>query len=253
MFNAILGKKIKMDQAYVGETRVPVTRVLAGPCVVSHVKSEDKDGYWAVQMGFGERRLKNVTKPVQGHLKGAIKENKAPFFVREVRQEARPEVAVGDTIALSDVLRKGDTVSVTSKSKGKGFAGVVRRWKFAGGPKTHGQSNRQRSPGSIGQGTTPGRVRKGKKMGGRMGFDTVTIKNLRVIDIDKDKSELVLSGSIPGHMGTLLIIKRLAHGSVDELEEKAPEVVAQVEEEEGTEPKAAPESAKEPKAEEVRE
>ena len=236
MFNAILGKKIKMDQAYVGETRIPVTRIQAGPCVVSHIKNMDKDGYWAVQVGFGKRNLKNVTKPVKGHFKGAIQENKAPFFVREIKQEEKPDIAVGDIIQLSDILKKGDTVSVTGKSKGKGFAGVVKRWKFAGGPKTHGQSDRERAPGSIGQGTTPGRVRKGKKMAGRMGFDTVTVKNLRVIDVDNDKSELTLSGAVPGHSGTLLVIKRLAHGSVAELEEKAPEVIEQKEAEEESKP-----------------
>ena len=175
MINTILGSKEKMGATFIEGTRVPITYMKAGPCVVTQIKNEAKDGYWAVQIGFGERKIKNVTKPVQGHLKAA---NSAARFLREVRVEKEPNLKVGDKITVSDIFSVGDAVSIAGTSKGKGFAGVVKRWGFSGGPKTHGQSDRQRAPGSIGQGTTPGRVHKGKKMAGRMGTDKVTIKNL---------------------------------------------------------------------------
>jgi len=230
MLNTILGKKMNMSQVFIGETRVPVTKVVAGPCVVTHVKNQDRDGYWAVQIGYGERKLKNTSKALQGHLKGVTKEKVTPRFLREVRVNETPKEKVGDELNVSDVFKKGDIVSVTAKSKGKGFAGVVKRWGFAGGPKTHGQSDRWRAPGSIGQGTTPGRVWKGKKMAGRMGYDTITINGLTVVDLDPKNNELVLSGSIPGPTGGLLSIRRVAHGDISELEESAPEVEKQVEE-----------------------
>jgi large subunit ribosomal protein L3 len=222
MLNTILGTKKRMSQTFVEGTRVPVTYVKAGPCTVTHIKKIDMDGYWAVQLGFGEKRIKNVTKPLQGHLKGAIKDKKAPRFLREVRLKDEPKLEVGDQVKVSNIFKKGDVVSVTGVSKGKGFAGVVKRWGFKGGPRTHGQSDRLRAPGSIGQGTTPGRVHKGKKMAGRMGGDTVTIKNLIVVDVDEKKSLLTLSGPIPGVPGSLLIIKKLASGKLDELIQEAP-------------------------------
>jgi large subunit ribosomal protein L3 len=237
MLKTILGSKGKMGQTFVQETRVPVTVVEAGPCVVTQIKKEETDGYWAVQIGFGEKTIKNLSRPLQGHLKGAIKDKKAPRFLREVRLEKEPEVKMGDVIKVADVLKVGDFVAVTGKSKGKGFAGVVKRWGFAGGPKTHGQSDRLRAPGSIGQGTDPGRVHKGKKMPGRMGFETVTVKNLQVVEIDPDKNQIKLSGPVPGVPGGLLIIKKLASGKISDLiEEVTQEVVQQEvpeEEEEG--------------------
>src|SRR3970040_834853 len=126
-------------------------------------------------------------------MRGVIRENKAPRFLREIRVDASPDFKVGDVITLSDIFKKGDEIAVTGTSKGKGFAGVVKRWKCAGGPRTHGQSDRLRAPGSIGQGTTPGRVYKGKKMAGRMGQDTVTIKNLVVVDVEPEQGILSLS------------------------------------------------------------
>jgi len=224
-----------MSQTFVEDTRVPVTLIKAGPCIVTQIKKLDPDGYWAVQIGFGQRKIKNVTKPLLGHLKGALQENKAPRFLREVRLEKEPEFKVGDTIRVSEIFKRGDVVSVSGTSKGKGFAGVVKRYHFAGGPKTHGQSDRQRAPGSIGQGTTPGRVLKGKKMAGRMGHEKVTIKNLIVVDIDSEKNELLVSGTVPGPITGLLTIKKLKSGSLEELVEETPQVeIQQVEEE--TEP-----------------
>ncbi|KKS81007.1 MAG: 50S ribosomal protein L3 [Candidatus Woesebacteria bacterium GW2011_GWC1_43_10b] len=184
--------------------------VKAGPCVVTYIKNEDKDGYWALQLGFGKKKIKNVTKPLQGHLKGAIneKEKTAPRFLREVRLDKEPELKVGDVVKVSDIFKVGDTVQVTGMSKGKGFAGAVKRWKFAGGPKTHGQSDRHRAPGAIGQGTTPGRVFKGKRMAGRMGFDKITVKNLKVIGIEPEKSEILISGPVPGTPSRVLMITK---------------------------------------------
>jgi len=209
---------------------VPVTRITVGPCVVTQIKKDEKDGYWAVQLGFGSKKLKNLNKPLQGHLKSVIKDQKAPRYLREVKITKEPEYKVGDTILVSDIFKKGDVVSVTGVSKGKGFAGVVKRWHFAGGPKTHGQSDRQRAPGSIGQGTTPGRVLKGKHMAGRMGGDTVTVKNLHVVGIDQEKGEILLSGPIPGRSKGLVIVKRLHAGKLSELIEETPQVVVQQEE-----------------------
>lgn len=233
---AILGQKKNMGQTFVGGTRIPVTYIQAGPCVVTQIKNNKKDGYWSVQIGFGTKRTKTLTKPLKGHLKAAYKDKKeAARFLREVRLEEKPDFAVGDVIKITDVIKKGDVVAVTGVSKGKGFAGVVKRWDFRGGPRTHGQSDRLRAPGSIGQGTDPGRVRKGKKMAGRMGTQTTTIKNLIVTDVDEKKNEITVSGPVPGHKGTLLYIQKLASGKLDELVEEAPEIQEQKvpEEEEG--------------------
>jgi large subunit ribosomal protein L3 len=229
MMKAILGSKQEMNQAFVAGTRVPVTVVKAGPCVVTQVKSEEKDGYWAVQIGFGEKKDTKLTKPMKGHLKGAIKDKKAPRFLAEVSFDKEPDLKVGDVVKVSDVFKKGDIIQVTGISKGKGFAGVMKRWGFKGGPRTHGQSDRQRAPGSIGQGTDPGRVWKGKKMAGRMGRDTKTIKNLMVISIDEEKGEIEISGPVPGAKGSTLFIKKIRSGKLSELEVEKPDVKMQQE------------------------
>jgi large subunit ribosomal protein L3 len=230
MLNTILASKQKMSQTFIGDTRVLVTFVKAGPCIVTHIKKIHKDGYWAIQLGFGEKKIKNVTKPLKGHLKGAIKDKKAPRFLREVHLDNQPDLKVGDQIKVSDIFKKGDVVSVTGTSKGKGFAGVIKRWGFSMGPRTHGQSDRLRAPGSIGA-TTPGRVWKGKKMAGRMGGKVTTVKNLIVVDVNDEKGELALSGTVPGVYGGLLIITKLASGKLTKLIQEAPEVKKQVEKE----------------------
>ncbi len=201
-----------MSQTYVNGVRFPVTIVAAGPCVVTQVKEEGKDGYWAVQVGFGEKKLKNITKPMKGHLKTVINEGatNAPRFLREIKLKEKPEIKVGDVLNASDVLKEGDKISVTGISKGKGFAGGVKRWHFSGGPKTHGQSDRQRAPGSIGQGTTPGRVYKGKHMAGRMGSERIKVKGLKIISVNPEKNEIEISGPIPGRAGSLVVIQRIA-------------------------------------------
>lgn len=207
-----------MSQTFVQGYRVPVTKVLAGPCVVTQIRKMENDGYWAVQIGFGSRRIKNISKALQGHLKGAIKENKAPRFLAEVRLTEEPKLNVGDEIKTSDIFRVGDVVSVVGISKGKGFAGAVKRHHFAGGPRTHGQSDRERAPGSIGQGTTPGRVYKGKRMAGRMGSERVTVKNLHIISINPETGELFVSGALPGPRGSLVRVQKLSSGSLEDLE-----------------------------------
>jgi len=237
-----------MSQTFVEGFRIPTTKILAGPCVVTQVKTQKKDGYWAVQLGFGTRKAKNTSKPLQGHLKKnrSVSGNgkNYPRYLREVRLDKELEVKVGDLIKASDLFKVGDIISVTGVSKGKGFAGVVKRWHFAGGPKTHGQSDRQRAPGSIGGTTTPGRVYKGKKMAGRMGGDTVTVKNLHIISINPEESELIVLGPVPGRDGSLVIVKKISSGSLADLErehETAPKVeqieeVKQVEKETAKQP-----------------
>jgi len=232
MLNTLLGTKGQMEQAFIKGDRIPVTKILAGPCVVTQIKSEEKDGYWAVQLGFGEKRIKNTTKPLQGHLKGATKGKMAPRFLREVRLSKKPEFKVGDRVEISDVFSVGDKVAVTGVSKGKGFAGVVKRWGFKGGPRTHGQSDRPRSGGSIGQGTTPGRVWKGKKMPGRMGNLRRTIGGLQVTSIDSETGAIFVSGPVPGAYGSLLVIKKLASGKLDELVKETQKRVVEGKEEE---------------------
>jgi large subunit ribosomal protein L3 len=225
MINSILAEKMKMGQTFIEGRRVPVTKVLAGPCVVTQIKKETTDGYWAVQLGFGEKRIKNVTKALQGHLKSFIKDNKAPRYLAEVRLEKEPEMKVGDTIKASDIFRVGDIIRVSGVSKGKGFAGVVKRWHFAGGPRTHGQSDRERAPGSIGQTTTPGRVFKGKRMGGRMGSEKVTVKNLQVVSINPETNEIEISGPIPGITGGLLLINKIKEGKLEGIQEVQAQIV----------------------------
>ncbi len=206
--NTILGTKKGMTQVFEDGVRIPVTRVVAGPCVVTQIKTTDRDGYTAIQLGFGTKKLSSVTKPIKGHLKGAIKKSKkAPRFLAEVELEEVDDLKVGDEISLMDIFVKGNTITVTGTSKGKGFAGVVKRYNFSGLPATHGHSG-LRIPGSIGQGTTPGRVWKGKKMPGRMGGDTITVLGLTIVAIDSEKGEILISGSVPGSLGSLLVIKR---------------------------------------------
>lgn len=231
MIDTILGSKTKMGQAFVEGRRIPTTKVMAGPCVVTQVKKMEKDGYWAVQLGFGSKKIKNITKPLQGHLKSFIKENKAPQYLREIKFKEEPKkltgetTKVGDKITVSDIFNVGDVINVIGISKGKGFAGVVKRWHFAGGPRTHGQSDRERAPGSIGQGTTPGRVYKGKHMAGRMGSDRITIKNLQIVSLSPEKNEIEISGPVPGTRSGLLIIRRVSAGKLEGISEIKPQIV----------------------------
>jgi len=215
MLNTILGTKIRQTQTFTSEgERLPVTEVQAGPCFVVQVKTEDKDGYNAIQLGFGIKKEKKFTKPVLGHLKKADKPGLKirPRFLREIKMLGEASFKVGDEIKAGEFFKPGDIVGVTGVSKGKGFTGVVKRWGFAGGPRTHGQSDRERAPGSIGATTTPGRVLKGKKMAGRHGGARVTVKNLKIMEVDSEKNILKVMGLVPGAKGGLLIIKKLKNG-----------------------------------------
>ena len=198
----ILGIKKGMTQVFDESGRVyPVTIVQAGPVVVTQIRTEEKDGYNAIQVGFGEKSEKNIKKPQKGQFKDVG--NFA--FVREFRVEDPSQFKVGDKIDVS-VFEEGENVEVTGTSKGKGFQGVVKRWNFAGGPKSHGQKHNLRSPGSIGaQG--PQRVFKGKKMPGRTGGKTVTVKNLKLVQIDKEDGLLLIHGAVPGPRGSLVEVK----------------------------------------------
>jgi len=229
MLDTSLATKQKMSQTFVEGTRVPVTWIKVGPCLVTHIKTMDKDGYCALQLGIGEKKIKKVNKPIRGHLRGALgKEAKfTPRFLREVKLDSEPDLKVGDVVKLEDVFKVGDSVTVTGISKGKGFAGVIKRWHFGGGPRTHGQSDRQRSPGSIGFGTTPGRVYKGKHMAGRMGQERVTIKNLIVTEVLPEEGLMAVSGPVPGSLGSLLLVRKTASGKLKELVEEAPEIQVQ--------------------------
>lgn len=215
MITGILGRKIKQSQQYTENgVRIPVTLVEAGPCTVLQIKTIEKDGYSAVQLGFGTKREKNLSKPALGHFKKAGVQTSLPRFLRELRlnEEALTTdgeaLKLGTVIAAGDVLQPGDTIRVTGISKGKGFAGVVKRHGFSGGPRTHGQSDRERAPGSVGQGTTPGRVYKGKRMAGRSGTDQVTVRNLKVVTIDSEKNIIAIKGVIPGHTNSMVIISK---------------------------------------------
>lgn len=199
MTNTLYAQKMGMTEAYVGEKREGVTLLKVMPMKVVHHKSVEKDGYEATQVIFGESS-KKPSKARAGHLKKAKVNGK---FVREITGLSNLEL--GAAVVTTELV-PGTGVSVTSTSKGKGLAGVVKKWNFAGGPRTHGQSDRLRRAGSIGQGTTPGRVYKGKKMSGRMGNDQVTVKKATILSFDPNNNNLVISGPIPGHTGALVKI-----------------------------------------------
>lgn len=203
MVNAILGIKLGQSQQFDSSgRRIPVTTIVAGPCWVTKINSND---YQSLQLGFGSR--KHQTKALAGHTKKAGIEQ-TPRFFREIRMPQGQVCAVGDKIAVGDVFAPGDPVRVTGTSKGKGFAGVVKRHGFHGGPRTHGQSDRERAPGAVGSGTTPGRVYKGKRMAGRMGSDKVTVKGLRVVAINPENNLLTIKGLVPGASKGLLLIQK---------------------------------------------
>ncbi|HUV28962.1 MAG TPA: 50S ribosomal protein L3 [Anaerolineales bacterium] len=201
----LIGKKIGMTQIF-GESglAVPITLIEAGPCYVTQVRQPERDGYDAVQLGFEEVKPKHLTGGQLGHLKTS--ELPPLRFLREFRVKDS-EVSEGDKLEVGEVFSVGDQVDVVGTSKGKGFQGAVKRHGFRGGPKTHGQSDRQRATGSIGMGTTPGRVFKGKRMPGHMGFERVTIQNLRVEYVDAERNLLGLRGAIPGPKGGIVMIK----------------------------------------------
>ena len=202
MLQAFLGTKIGMTQIFREDGKVvPVTVIQAGPCVVTQVKTMETDGYEAVQLGFGDVKRRN--KPQAGHLKNS----KLSRYLREVTTDNTNGFTVGQSIGV-DIFEAGEKVDVIGTSKGRGFAGVMKRWNFGGGPRTHGQSDRARAPGSIGGGTTPGKVYKGMKMGGHMGNRRITVKGLEIIEIDTERNLLMVKGGIPGAPNSLIQIRR---------------------------------------------
>ncbi|HMQ34605.1 MAG TPA: 50S ribosomal protein L3 [Chloroflexaceae bacterium] len=209
MVHGMLGRKVGMMQIFTekGEV-VPVTVISAGPCVVTQVRVRERDGYDAVQIGFEQVPARKLTKPQQGHLKGA---GTLVRVLREFGADNPQEHTVGDIVNV-ELFSAGQKVDISGNSKGRGFAGVVKRHHFRGGPKTHGQSDRHRAPGSIGAGTTPGRVWKGQKMAGRMGGKRVTVQNLEVVEVVPDKNLILVKGSVPGARNGLLQIRRAVKG-----------------------------------------
>lgn len=207
MIEGILGKKLGMTQVFAADgTRVPVTVVEAGPCVVVQKKTVEKDGYSALQIGFGAKRSQRANKPMMGHFKGA---GKGAFYgLREVGAKNVDDYNVGDEVNC-EVFSAGEFVDVTGTSKGKGFQGVIKRWGFSGGRSSHG-SQFHRGPGAIGCSAYPARVFKGKKMAGQMGNEKVTTQNLQVVDVRPEQNLLLVKGALPGAKNGLLVIRRSA-------------------------------------------
>jgi large subunit ribosomal protein L3 len=202
----ILGKKLKMSQIWKDNKVIPVTLVQAGPITITQIRTKEKDGYEAIQVGF-EATKKGLNKPMLGHLKklGNFR------YLKEFRISGKQKATDDKEYKLGDILdtnqfKEGDKVKVSGLNKGRGFQGVVKRHGFHGGPRTHGQKDRLRAPGSIGA-TAPQRVMPGKKMAGRMGEERKTIKNLEIVGVDKEKNILMVKGAVPGMKETILEIK----------------------------------------------
>ena len=205
MVNALIGKKLGMSQLFSPDGEVtPVTVIQAGPCTVTQIKSVDRDGYNAVQLGFGEKKPQRTKKPSLGHFK---KSGKGPFAVlREVRVDDVGEFELGQEVS-ADIFQVGELVHVVGRSKGKGFAGTIKRWNFSRGPMSHGGMNK-RPPGSIGCSASPSRVIKGRKMPGQMGNRRTTVKGLMVVDVRPEENIILIRGAVPGGRNGVVFIKK---------------------------------------------
>ncbi len=204
MLKGLIGKKIGMTQIFdENGAAIPVTIIEAGPCYVTQICTPEKEGYAAVQLGFDEVKPKRISGGELGHLK---KNDIPPLRILREFRTKDPQVKEGDKVSV-DLFAIGEAVDVVGVSKGKGFAGGVKRYHFRGGPKTHGQSDRQRAPGSRGSGTTPGRVYKGSRGPGHMGDDRVTAQNLKVVLVDAERNLIGVRGSIPGSRGGIVMVK----------------------------------------------
>jgi large subunit ribosomal protein L3 len=207
-----IGKKVGMTQIFDEHGQViPVTVIQAGPCYVTQIRTDERDGYTAVQLGFDELPPKRngssrLNQPKRGHLKRAGEDMPDLRVLREFRVKDI-DVEEGQKLTISDVFAKGERVDVVGTSKGRGTAGTVKRHHFNRQPRTHGQSDRERAPGSIGSTSTPGRVLKGMRMAGHMGSQRVTVQNLEVVEVDADQHLLAVRGSVPGAKGGILLIK----------------------------------------------
>lgn len=204
MVSTILGRKLGMTQIFDEDDNfVPVTVILAGPCTVSQVKTEETDGYEAVQIGFGSLKPKHVNKPMAGHFaKAGVEPMK---YLREVRVDDASQYSCGDKVTV-EAFADVKAVDVTGTSKGKGFQGTVKRWNFSRGPMAHGSRN-QREPGSIGQCAYPARVRKGLHMAGHMGDERVTVKNLKLVRVDAEQNLMLVKGAVPGGKDAIVSIR----------------------------------------------
>jgi large subunit ribosomal protein L3 len=203
---SILGKKVGMTQIYGDNGEIiPVTVIQAGPCYVTQVKTQEKDGYSAVQIGFDEVKPSRLNKPELGHLKKA--DAPALRHLSEFEMSESDDLTVGQRLDAS-VFEKGDIVDVTGTSKGKGWAGPIKRHNFSRQKATHGQSDRERAPGSLGARTDPGRVFKGKRMAGRMGGERVTVQNLKVVLVDAERNMLAIRGAVPGANNGIVMVRR---------------------------------------------
>lgn len=205
MVNALIGKKLGMSQLFSPDGEAtPVTVIQAGPCTITQIKSVESDGYNAVQLGFGERKPQRTNKPLLGHFK---KSGKGPFaVVREVRVDDVGEFELGQEVS-ADIFQVGELVNVVGRTKGKGFAGTIKRWNFSRGPMSHGGMNK-RSPGSIGCSATPSRVIKGRKMPGQMGNRRSTVKGLMVVDVRPEENIILIRGAVPGGRNGVVFIKK---------------------------------------------
>lgn len=202
----LIGRKLGMTQVFADDgQRVPVTVIEAGPCTVLALRTLEKDGYTALQLGFGSRKAKNVSRAVRGHVRTAGLEDNPPAHIREFRLKAEADAEVGDTVA-ADVFAKDDFVDITGRSKGRGYQGVVRRYGFGGGRATHGGGWLRRT-GSIGMCVNPGRVYKGRKMPGQMGNARRTVQSLRVVDVRPEDNLLLIKGAVPGPAGGIVTIR----------------------------------------------
>jgi len=204
MSKAILGRKVAMTQIFDENVLIPITIVEAGPCIIVEKKVKEKNGYNAIQLGFLEVKENRVNKPESGHFRKS--EVRPQKYLREIRVKDIGNLKTRDEIRV-DVFKKGDLVDVIGISKGKGFAGVVKRYGFKGGPASHGAGGWRRRPGSIGASADPSRVFKGKKMPGKMGAERRTVRNLEIVKVDKKENLLLIKGSLPGNKGSLLTIK----------------------------------------------
>jgi len=246
----ILGKKINMTQLWDNDKVVSVTRVQAGPCIITQVKDENTDNYKAIQLAYGERKPKNISKPVRGHLKKAGIEKENSRYLREFRvSEIKPEMKTGGIVDVS-IFSKGDIVDVVGTSKGKGFQGVVKRHGFSGSKKTHGNKDQLRASGSIGA-LGPAHVFKGTRMGGRMGGDCITMKNLEIVDVDLENNILFIKGAVPGCESGLLMIKGKGELIIKDENQKKVEEVKETNNEEVKDDKEADGKNETPKKEEV--
>ncbi len=206
MSKGLIGKKIGMTSVFTPDGRhLPVTVVLAGPCVVTQIKTKATDGYNALQLGFGSKKEKRTTKPLSGHFQKSGGNNYA--YLREMEVDDPEAFELGQTIGL-DVFKVGERVDVIGKTKGRGFAGVMKRHGFAGGRKTHG-SKSHRVPGSIGCSAWPAKVIKGKKMPGHYGTERKTVRNLEIVDVRPDEHLILLKGPVPGHRQAVIEIKKI--------------------------------------------